>query len=156
MKLVKESLNELLGFEHTDDVNKNLHLGKRAIIENWLKKVLVYENESTQCLINNDLTIDTYTNIHIINNPEFTEFPDYIQFKNSFGSFSIYNNNLTTLRGCPEIVDGSFYCDKNNLSSLKYCPKVVRNMFECGDNKTKFTKNYVLSLCNVKRILIII
>ena len=36
--------------------------------------------------------------------------------------FSCYNNQLTSLKYCPETV-GGFYCSNNQLTSLEYCPE---------------------------------
>jgi len=38
------------------------------------------------------------------------------------GSLDCYNNNLTSLEGCPKVVTKGFYCSWNNLVLLKYCP----------------------------------
>jgi hypothetical protein len=47
------------------------------------------------------------------------------------GGFYCFNNNLTSLSGCPENVGGGFYCSNNNLTSLSGCPKTYENMFDC-------------------------
>ena len=51
------------------------------------------------------------------------------------GGFYCYYNNLTSLEGCPEKVDGDFYCHYNQLTSLKGCPKEVSSDFYCYHNK---------------------
>ncbi|MCG3175395.1 MAG: hypothetical protein MOGMAGMI_00324 [Candidatus Omnitrophica bacterium] len=50
------------------------------------------------------------------------------------GWFDCSYNNLTTLKGCPEVVDGSFFCSNNQLTTLVGCPKVVNGRFDCSHN----------------------
>ena len=58
-------------------------------------------------------------------------------FKEVSGDFVCYNNQLTSLRGCPEKVGGSFLCYRNNLTSLEGCPEKVGGNFHCyGNNLT--------------------
>ena len=46
-----------------------------------------------------------------------------------------YNNQLTSLEGCPEKVGGDFYCYYNNITSLEGCPEKVGGDFDCGYNQ---------------------
>ena len=68
-----------------------------------------------------------------------TEIP--IKFNIVQGSFYCDNNQLTSLKNCPKVVQGispfygSFWCFHNKLTSLKYCPKVVQGDFHCHYNK---------------------
>ena len=57
------------------------------------------------------------------------------------GSFWCFNNNLTSLEGCPEEVGRNFSCSSNNLTSLKGCPKSIGGDFWCDDNLYN-TKEY--------------
>jgi hypothetical protein len=57
-----------------------------------------------------------------------------IRFKEVSGHFWCFNNNLTSLEGCPERVGGYFSCSSNNLTSLEGCPKWVGSDFYCQDN----------------------
>ena len=56
-------------------------------------------------------------------------------FKEVSGSFYCYDNQLTSLRGCPEKVGGSFDCYYNKLSSLEGCPEKVGGSLNCGFNQ---------------------
>ncbi len=56
-------------------------------------------------------------------------------FKEVSGNFNCYNNQLTSLRGCPEKIGGYFYCSYNQLTSLEGCPKEVGGNFDCGYNQ---------------------
>lgn len=50
------------------------------------------------------------------------------------GNFNCSNCDLTTLEGCPEIVDGDFNCSFNKITSFKGCPKEVKGNFWCSGN----------------------
>ncbi|TAL36986.1 MAG: hypothetical protein EPN97_05800 [Alphaproteobacteria bacterium] len=49
------------------------------------------------------------------------------------GSFNCNDNNLTSLKGAPAMVD-SFFCSANLLTSLEYAPLVVKDSFYCAHN----------------------
>jgi hypothetical protein len=51
------------------------------------------------------------------------------------GDFYCISKQLTSLEGCPKVVNGNFYCNNNNLQSLQYCPQLVNGSFHCGNNK---------------------
>ena len=71
------------------------------------------------------------------------------------GRFSCHDNKLTSLERGPKIVRGNFNCSTNNLTSLKGAPKEIGGNFYCWDNKTKFTKEDVKEVCNVKGKIIL-
>jgi hypothetical protein len=50
------------------------------------------------------------------------------------GYFNCSNNNLTSLEGAPEIVEGDFYCSYNKLTTLEGAPEIVEGGFYCSDN----------------------
>ncbi len=56
-------------------------------------------------------------------------------FKEVSGNFNCYDNQLTSLEGCPEKVGGSFDCSHNNITSLEGCPEKVGGDFDCGYNQ---------------------
>ena len=65
-------------------------------------------------------------------------------------------NNLTTLRGAPEMVPGSFDCQYNLLRDLTGAPKEVSKDFICtnqrarpGYDPVKFTEEQVRAVCKV-------
>ena len=66
------------------------------------------------------------------------------------GNFRCADNNLTSLKGAPREVGGYFSCAYNNLTSLEGAPQKVGGYFNCNNNKTKFTKEDVLKICDVK------
>ena len=51
------------------------------------------------------------------------------------GSFRCYHNKLTSLVGAPQVVEGSFRCYHNKLTSLVGAPQEVGWSFNCRYNK---------------------
>ena len=51
------------------------------------------------------------------------------------GVFRADNLGLTSLYGCPLVVNGDFTCSHNEIISLKYAPRHVGRDFLCGINK---------------------
>jgi hypothetical protein len=59
-----------------------------------------------------------------------------IKFGSVTGVFNCYDNELTSLKGAPEKVDGDFRCDHNDLlTSLEGAPKEVGGDFDCSVTK---------------------
>ena len=81
----------------------------------------------------------------------FKELP--YKFDRVYGHFDIGSNqNLTSLKNCPNYVSDSFACDFcTKLDSLEGCPKEVGSDFYCYKCKQKFTEKEVKSLCKVKK-----
>src|SRR5208283_3332082 len=127
MKLVKESLNEIMHFERSNDPLVTLQVGKRAQIIKWLDTY-----EVTDYIINDDFTIDVKGVVYL-SNKKLTKFPDFIKFNHVSGSFTCSSNQLTSLVGCPSSVGGSFCC---------------------YNNKVQFTKKDVKKFCKTKYIAI--
>ena len=69
------------------------------------------------------------------------------------GSFTLsYCKNLISLKNCPDEVRGYFGCSScTQLDSLEGCPNEVGWRFYCRNCKRKFTKEEVMSLCNVRK-----
>jgi hypothetical protein len=57
------------------------------------------------------------------------------------GHFICFVEQLTSLEGCPKVVNGNFYCYFNNLQSLQYCPQIVKGTFDCSVNKLPSLQN---------------
>ena len=70
-----------------------------------------------------------------LNNLYLKELPEWLSDVEVGGSFSCYNNKLTTLQGAPKTVGGIFSCDGNKLTTLQGAPKTVRGDFYCSKNK---------------------
>ncbi len=58
-----------------------------------------------------------------------------IQFYHVEGFFACDNNQLTSLKGCPQYVSDNFFCSHNQLMSLKHCPQSINGFFHCYDNQ---------------------
>jgi hypothetical protein len=58
-----------------------------------------------------------------------------LKFGKVSGNFYCYNNQLTTLEGCPTEVGGDFNCSYNQLTTLEGCPKTVGGNFYCSYNQ---------------------
>jgi hypothetical protein len=137
--LVKESLFE---FERGGDPKNVLGIGKKHMIEEWLKSMEI-ENYH----INQDLTIDVKKNGWRgtdLSERGLVELPDYIQFNVVDEYFDISHNNLITLRGCPKIVNGEFFCSDNKLSDFEYLPKKFKGI--------AFANNPIISLTGLEKL----
>lgn len=62
-----------------------------------------------------------------------TKIPDGIKF-NKTESFSIADNALETLDGCPSFVDGDFNCQNNKLKSFEGAPSIITSDGLFGGN----------------------
>ncbi len=88
----------------------------------------------TNYVINDNGTIDVFGNVNL-HRVGITKLP--VIFRKVTGEFDCGSNSLTTLMGCPLIIDGEFDCSFNNLTSLKYCPSIVYGDFICYRNNLK-------------------
>jgi hypothetical protein len=71
----------------------------------------------------------------------FVEIPYKIEFGVCKGDFGMYNGQLESLRGFPEVVEGDLDISGNKLKSLEYCPKKVGGSFSCYGNKLESLEN---------------
>jgi len=136
-------VRESISFQRGVDPKDALGIGKRYLIEQWLDKMGILN----KCIINADLTINSNSNIKI-SHKDLVKFPEYIQFNKANAFFSVQNNNLISLRGCPIYVKMMFSCSNNNLTSLEGCPKSA-GAFYCHSNPRLFIKEDILKLCKV-------
>ena len=72
--------------------------------------------------INSDGTIDVDGSVNF-SNKKLRKIP--LKFNKVSGSFYCYENELTSLEGCPNYVGSVFSCGFNELTSLDGCPKEV-------------------------------
>jgi hypothetical protein len=84
--------------------------------------------------INDDLSIDVDGDVRL-----YGKGLEYLPLKFNYvsGYFGCSNNNLETLKGCPQRVNGNFSCHFNKLKILKGCPQTVGGGFYCSNNKLK-------------------
>ena len=75
------------------------------------------------------------------------ELPDFLFDVEISSEFDCSNNNLTSLKGCPRVVNGGFYCDSNpDLTSLEGCPEIVGEDFICwatGIDSLKYAPKHI-------------
>jgi hypothetical protein len=113
MKLVRESLNEYLGFTEDGDPVKNMGIGMDELIHKWMSEHGVakhkYRITPKKRIIGDDSVVFSHQQIK--------EFPEYIKFAHINGSFHVNNCGLENLKGGPELVQGSFFCSGNPLKS---------------------------------------
>ena len=83
-------------------------------------------------IINEDGSIDVDGDVNL-NRKKLKELP--LKFRKVSGNFSCYDNQLTSLMGCPQSIGGDFECSFNKLTSLKGSPQTVGGDFSCRDNK---------------------
>ena len=141
MKHINIYINEAWGGvkKHTNNAN----------IEAWCEEMGIRKytiNSKGEIDVNGDVSLT---------GKQFKELP--YKFGTITGYFDIGDNkNLTSLKNCPDFVKGAFSCSLcPQLDSLEGCPKEVKYDFHCFDCKRKFTKKEVLSLCKVKKDIII-
>jgi hypothetical protein len=153
--LDKHPIKESLNFERGIEPKSSMGIGKKALIETWLKEQDLYED----AIIDKDLIINIPSEINLVvslRNKDIEELPPYIQFGKVCGGFDISDNNLKTLRGCPTQVletpdlKGNFKCFGNQLSSLEFAPKRIDGNFLCQGNPGHFTRKDVIKVCKVK------
>ena len=62
------------------------------------------------------------------------------------GVFNCSYNKLTNLIGCTKEINGDFYCHCNNLTSLEGCPKIIKG--EAFFDKDVILSKEILNLIN--------
>ena len=125
MKTLKDTLKESL----LDDFGSQAKDLRKEQITKWLKKN--NETKNTPFVINEDFTVD----IKDFNYIGVGDFPEYINFRNCNGDFTLDRCCMTSLRGCPSYVKWDFNCSDNVLKSLKGAPKYIGNEFNCEYNE---------------------
>ena len=122
----------------------------KSDVEAWCE-----EMEIQNYTINSQGEIDVNGNVNL-NNKNLKELP--YKFGRVDGYFDISNNpNLTSLKNCPDKIVGDYFsCSEcTKLDSLEGCPKEVGWNFYCSDCKRKFTEKEVMSLCKVKKHILV-
>lgn len=102
-------------------------LKKRAEIEIWLNEMGI----DSPWTINDNLTVDVDGSVDL-SNQGLVEIP--IQFGKVSGDFICSNNNLTSLKGCPKVVEEDYFCNDNQLTTLKGAPEIIEDSFYCERN----------------------
>lgn len=76
----------------------------------------------TNYIIRDDLSVDVRDAVRLGESGKGKLEKIPVQFHHAIGPFSVRDNKLTSLKGCPEYVGGTFICDRNPLKSLEYAP----------------------------------
>jgi len=113
MKLVREFLNERMGFTEDGDPVKDMGIGKDHLIHKWMSEHGIAKHKYRITSKKRIIGDDTF----VFSNHSIEELPEYIQFAHINGSFHIDNCDLKTLKVMPELIQGSFFCSNNNLKS---------------------------------------
>jgi len=88
-------------------------------------KILLQKYNIKNYIINNDGSIDVNGDINLYNK-KLTELP--FKFGNVIGNFDCSHNQLTSLKGAPQIVY-DFHCSSNLLINLKGSPQEIGGSF---------------------------
>lgn len=101
-------------------------LKSKLAIKQWLNRVGI-----SSYTIHDDYTVDVDGNVYLATSG-LNEIP--VQFGIVNGNFSVFGNNLKSLKGSPRKVVGNFDCGCNNLKTLDYSPQLVGGHFLCPNN----------------------
>ena len=101
-------------------------LKTRVAVKKWLDRMVI-ENYT----IHDDLSVDVKGNVYI-SNRNLKELP--VQFNKVTSHFDFSINELTSLKGCPQVVGGDFDCSRNLLTSLEYGSSYVKGSYDCCNN----------------------
>ena len=103
-------------------------VGLEVRIDEWCKKHGIKDYT-----INNKGEIDSNIGINISHN-DIKELPSFIRFGTVKEYFYCNSCGLTSLKGCPRVVEGDFSCSDNNLKTLEGAPEKVEGDFSCFGN----------------------
>jgi len=82
-------------------------------------------------IINDDMSVDVKGSVDL-SGKMLTKLP--LIFNRVWGSFTVADNQLKSLEGCPSIVDGDFFAYGNQLMSLKGGPTKVGGEYSVSGN----------------------
>lgn len=163
VKYVKDFFISHSGYEvefKSKELNDKLHKSSNEKSPNeehgnilgWLKIFKIKEyiiRDGNEVDVYQD--VDIYQDVNVFSNVK-KELP--IKFRKIYGDFNLFGE-FTSLKNCPEIVEGTFSCEHNALQSLEFAPKEVGGDFICGHNPKKFTAKDVRSVSKVAGEIIV-
>lgn len=141
---IVNSLNEYQNFERGTDPKHAMSIGKKSLIEEWLKSMNVSRYE-----ILLDFTINLYQPFVKQGQNFGGELPEFIQFNKIEGYFDVDDCGFETMRGFPIEVTDYFSIQMNDLTSLEFSPKIVGGPYYCNTNPGNFMTNQVEAVCKV-------
>lgn len=118
-------------FEKTGDPLKDMKLGMKARISQWLDMMDVERYR-----INDDLTIDVAKDVNLVGQ-ELEELPEFINFNKIWGGFYAGGNPWQSLRGFPKAVYGDLQINS------------ISNLMNPEDMNPDITEEYVKKLIEV-------
>jgi len=71
----------------------------------------------------------------LLSGGKWTEIPAWLKDVEIEIDFVCSNNQLTSLKNCPQKIGVNFYCSNNKLTSLVGCPQKIEGDFSCFVNK---------------------
>jgi hypothetical protein len=111
---------------------KNFNLFKKSVDNKSEIHKICKKYKIKNYTINDDLSIDVDYNVRL----EFIGLKEIpLKFNRVGLNFTIGENNIKSLIGCPKWVGGGFSIFDNDLTSLEFCPEYVGGNFYCRDNK---------------------
>ena len=118
-------------FEKSGDPLKDMNLGMKARISQWLDMM-----DIERYRINEDLTVDVAKDVNLVGQ-ELEELPDFINFNKIWGGFYAGGNPWQSLRGFPKEVYGDLQINS------------ISNLMDPGDMNPEITEEYVKKLIEV-------
>lgn len=106
------------------NINELTMLKTREDITIWLSHLGIDKYH-----IHDDLTVDVHEIVDL-NSENLTIIP--VQFGVVNADFYCHSNQLTSLKGCPQVVLGKFFCQDNPLANLEYLPTHIADDFYCS------------------------
>ena len=70
---------------------------------------------------------------------KWTEIPEWLKDVEIEGYFNCLNNQLKTLKNCPQQIGEDLFFSYNRLVSLEGCPEIIKKDFYCFNNAIKLT-----------------
>jgi len=136
MKLVREYIEPVnvyskMDFEKTGDPLKDMRMGIKAKISQWLDMMDI---EGYQ--IADDLSITVLKDVNLVNR-ELEELPEFINFHKIWGSFYAGGNPWQSLRGFPKEIYGDLQINS------------ISNILEDGEINPKINKRSIKKMIKV-------
>ena len=128
---IKQSLENLKDYTQVVLHKKSLKEVKKEKIHVWLKENM-QDYFPPHIKITDDLIVNIDHDV-ILRGKKLTRLK--VRFGQIGGNFDCSQNELISLKGCPETVFGHFSCADNNLTDLLGGPKQVLGAYDCSHNK---------------------
>lgn len=91
-----------------EDLLRNMGIGAKGKIDEWMEEMAI-----SRYIINDDATIDVWSDVNLKNKGIKGSLPPFIKFRTIYGSFYISGNHIRSLRGFPYTVHGDLSIHTN-------------------------------------------